>query len=77
MLFAQEEKYIAIAYAGDFPDSGAVVIWDILKRKAKRLYRTASVNWLAWSHTGEFLFIGTAQSFYVYHRYNSDVSLLS
>lgn len=57
----KEEKYLAIAYDGAEPCTGAVVVFDLVKNKTFRLYKTDAVTSLAWSHDGEMLFAGTRQ----------------
>eukprot|EP01041_Mallomonas_annulata_P006170 gene6170-12502_t len=55
----KEERYVAIGFDGPFADVGAVVIYDILKRKPYRFYNTSAVTSIAWHHSGDFLFAGT------------------
>jgi hypothetical protein len=55
----REEKYIAIGYDGNDETRGALVIWDVGKRKAKRFYNTAAIASAVWSHTGDFLYAGS------------------
>jgi hypothetical protein len=55
----KDERYIAIGFDGASESEGAVVIFDMVKRKPHRVYETGAVTTLAWTHTGEALYAGT------------------
>ena len=60
----KDERYIALGYDGPTVAAGAVVIYDLVKRKVYRQYPTAAITTLAWSHTGECLYAGKQQLFH-------------
>lgn len=55
----KDEKYLAIGLEGGSPDVGAVVIFDLSKKKSHRQYASAAITSLTWTHTGENLYAGT------------------
>lgn len=55
----KDERYMAIGFDGPSESEGAVVIFDLVKRKPHRVYETGAVTSLAWAHPGEALYAGT------------------
>ena len=70
-LCPKDEKYIAVSFESTLVIHGAVVIFDLSKMKAHRVFETKAINTLAWTNTGDALFAGmsktTKQSFYCVH----------
>mmetsp|Transcript_6254 Transcript_6254/g.9444 ORF Transcript_6254/g.9444 Transcript_6254/m.9444 type:complete len:1136 (+) Transcript_6254:136-3543(+) len=56
----KDEKYLLIAYDGvDDESVGAVVVYDLAKRRSYRVYKTAGITTAAFNHNGDMLFAGT------------------
>lgn len=59
----QDDKYIAIAYRtkddDDDNSEGAILIFDLVKKKAVKLFSTAAITTIVWNHTGTTLYAGT------------------
>ena len=54
-----DDKFIAIAYRDRDDADGAIVIFDLVKKKLVRAYSTSAITTLAWTHTGHALYAGT------------------
>eukprot|EP01038_Epipyxis_sp_PR26KG_P005985 gene5985-8242_t len=55
----KDEKYIALGFEGSNNKSGAIVIFDLQKRKVYRSYKTNAISSIYWHHLGEILYAGT------------------
>jgi hypothetical protein len=55
----KDERYLMIAYDSNDEKSGAVVVYDIVKHKTFRVYKSVGITTAAFSHTGEALYAGT------------------
>ncbi len=54
----KDERYIAIALDGSSVDSGYVIIFDFVKNKVHKSFKTKAIASLYWHHLGEVLFAG-------------------
>lgn len=57
-LCPKDEKYLAVSFESTLVHQGAVVIYDLSKMKAHRVFETKSVTTIAWTNTGDALFGG-------------------
>lgn len=57
-LCPKDEKFIAVSFEGGLVHQGAVVIFDLSKMKAHRVFETKGMLSMAWNHTGDSLFGG-------------------
>lgn len=58
-LCPQDDKFIAIAYRNGEDTEGAILIFDLVKKKPVKHYSTAPITTISWNHTGTVLFAGT------------------
>jgi len=58
-LCPQDDKFIAIAYRDGEDTEGAILIFDLVKKKTVKHYSTAPITTISWNHTGTALFAGT------------------
>ena len=49
---------MAIGYDGASTSDGAIVIFDLTKRKPYKSYNTSAITTLAWQHSGEVIYAG-------------------
>lgn len=54
----KDEKFIAVSFESKMVHLGAVVIFDLSKMKAHRVFETKAMLSLAWNHTGDLLYGG-------------------
>jgi len=57
-LCPKDERYLAIGLDGASTEEGCVVVYDFLKSKVHKTFRTKSVASIYWHHLGEVLFAG-------------------
>lgn len=62
----KDERYLAIALDGASVDSGYVIIFDFVKSKVHKSFKTKAIASLSWHHLGEVLFAGTI---FLYENY--------
>ncbi len=56
----KDDKYLAIGYGGSSVNEGSVVIFELVKHKVQRTFKTAAVTSMDWRHTGDYLYVGTS-----------------
>jgi WD40 repeat protein len=56
----KDERYLAIGFDGTTKSQGAVVVYDLVKHKVHKQFKTASISTLQWHHLGEILYAGTS-----------------
>lgn len=54
----KDERYLMIAYDSNDEKSGAVVIYDMVKHKTYKVYKSVGITTAVFSHTGEALYAG-------------------
>lgn len=57
-LCPKDEKYLAVSFESTLVHQGAVVMYDLSKMKAHRVFETKAVSTIAWTNTGDALFGG-------------------
>lgn len=55
----KDDRYLAISFSGSKGNQGAIVIFDLVKHKVHKNFKTAAVTTLEWNCTGEVLYAGT------------------
>jgi hypothetical protein len=55
----KDEKFLAVAFESTMVHVGAVVIFDLSRMKAHKVFETKAILSLAWNHTGDALYCGT------------------
>lgn len=54
----KDERYLLISYDSHDEKTGAVVVFDMVKHKTFRIYKTKGITTAAFDHTGEALYAG-------------------
>ncbi len=55
----KDERYLAIGLEGGSTESGAIVVYDLVKHKVHKMFKTAGISSMHWHHFGEILYAGT------------------
>ncbi len=54
----KDDRYLAIGYGGAAASMGAIVLFDLLKNKVHRTFKTAAITAMDWTCSGETLYAG-------------------
>lgn len=57
-LCPRDDKFLAVSFQSELSHLGAVVIFDLSKMKAHKVFETKAITCMAWTHTGDVLYCG-------------------
>ncbi len=55
----KDDRYLAVGFGGSSATAGAIVIYDLMKSKVHRTFKTSAITCMDWMCSGEGLFAGT------------------